>query len=216
MSSCSSLSSCSSSLLVLLARPPCSSSLLLLAPPCSSFLLAPPCSSFLLAPPCSSFLLAPPSPSFLLARPPSSSFLLPPPSSLLPAHPTCAASSPASDSAHRKLLQGPGSCACVFDSFCCNDWDEACQLCEFGWATQFGCPAAGCPFGDDPFASPRGSLFTPGEFEPNEGILLAYEGPNSWLNIVAQMAAAVRRGWCGSEREREMRETSMACVCFGR
>ena len=96
-----------------------------------------------------------------------------------------------SGSVHRKLLQGPSSCACGFDSFCCNSWDESCQLCEFGWATQFGCPAAGCPFGDNPFAAPRGSLFTPGEFEPNEGILLAYEGPNSWLNIVAQMAAAV-------------------------
>lgn len=104
------------------------------------------------------------------------------------------------DSHSRRLNQFyPNSCACNYDGYCCNNWDGFCQSCEDGFATQYGCPAGACGDGgsgpsceEDGVDKPRAEVFTPGEYELNEGILLAYEGPNSWLNIVAQMAAAVR------------------------
>lgn len=36
-------------------------------------------------------------------------------------------------------------------------------------------------------AAPSGLIRTPGEYEPAEGIIMAWEGPNSWKTILAQM-----------------------------
>ena len=71
-------------------------------------------------------------------------------------------------------------------------------------ATQYGCVTGGCG-GSPPSSSggdaPKATVFTPGEFELNEGLLLAYKGPSAWLNIVAQMTAAVREAVDEEEEE---------------
>jgi agmatine deiminase len=38
---------------------------------------------------------------------------------------------------------------------------------------------------------PTGPVVCPGEYEPMEGIILAWEGPTDWLNVVAEMAALI-------------------------
>lgn len=38
---------------------------------------------------------------------------------------------------------------------------------------------------------PTGPIMCPGEYAPMEGIILAWEGPSDWLDIVAQMAAKI-------------------------
>lgn len=40
-------------------------------------------------------------------------------------------------------------------------------------------------------AAPSGLVRTPGEYEPAEGIIMAWEGSNSWRSILAQMTVAI-------------------------
>ena len=40
-------------------------------------------------------------------------------------------------------------------------------------------------------AAPMGLVRTPGEYEPAEGIIMAWEGPGSWLSILAQMTREI-------------------------
>jgi agmatine/peptidylarginine deiminase len=40
-------------------------------------------------------------------------------------------------------------------------------------------------------AAPGGLVRTPGEYEPAEGIIMAWEGPGSWLSILAQMTREI-------------------------
>lgn len=40
-------------------------------------------------------------------------------------------------------------------------------------------------------AAPSGLVRTPGEYEPAEGIIMAWEGPSSWLSIQAQMTREI-------------------------
>jgi agmatine/peptidylarginine deiminase len=42
-----------------------------------------------------------------------------------------------------------------------------------------------------PTAPPTGPLHCPGEYEPCDGVLLAWEGPSSWTLILQQMAVAI-------------------------